>query len=262
MALTPAPSAVTLRDLLSQQEIDCLFSNAIKPPSDPLAPPTPLNTARAIELLELGADPETTIGFSPQSPLFIAAASIDPGALELTQALLRRGANPNRPLAKSGRTALHALINTHSHGMGLSENPEGKLRALAAAGADFNAQDEQGRSPLAELCFAGNASEELDRHHARLARLLVSLGADPNAPGPKGAAPFELAARDVNRRGGGLALLRELLDLGARVDEDCIARCKRWDPSEEFLLFISSLHDRLALEKSTPGGGAAPKNRL
>jgi len=78
------------------------------------------------------------------------------------------------------------------------------VRAALAAGADANARDVDGTTPLVYAAHAGDAA---------IARALLAAGADPNLANRYGVAPLHEAAlvADVD-------LVRSLLDKGAEVD--------------------------------------------
>lgn len=241
------PRVSLLRAALSQDELDSLLANAFKN-ADALL------VERAIELLELGADPNASLMGRAQSALYLAIGSTHPGSLKLVRSLLAHGANPNALIPRAKQSALHLLMSRAN--VSADPNANEKIKALADAGANLNAVNFESDTPLTCLCSLGLPGD-MDRRAASMARQLVVLGVDPNAARSDGLSPFELAAQDPGERGGGLALMRELLDLGARVDERTLSRCRRAEPSEAFLLFIQSIRDRLALEKGLPALPAA-----
>lgn len=89
-------------------------------------------------LLEHGVDPNT------ESVVVLAAQRND---TRMVQRLLAAGADPNRPASENrwfendGRSALHHAVRHDASEM---------IRTLLDAGADINAVDRQGRTPLAE----------------------------------------------------------------------------------------------------------------
>lgn len=258
---TPANHSIVsvLRHTLSRDELNALFRLALAPPSDERGQLAPPDLSRALALLELGADPNFSLGPYKCQALPHAVASSDPLSLELTLALLRSGARLNHdPDSPASDAAIHAWAHACASDSPPPFEAEQKLIALAHAGADLDAPDEYGHTPLGLLCvniFDG----ERDEQQARLARRLLSLGAQPDAPAFHGATPFELAAGDANECGsGGLAVLRELLSFGARVDEATLSRCQRGRPEPAFTLFIQSIRDRLALDASVESPTSSP----
>lgn len=245
------PSVSLQRASLSQNEIDGLFAQALGSAAPfGVGRGFPILPERAMELLELGANPNLFIGERHQRPLHLAAYEPEPGGLELMKALLRHGADPLFRVHQTLRQPLHDWAYACSESTQLNAQAEDKLIALARAGADLNAKDNYAHTPLSFLCF-NTFHGERDRQQALLVRRLVSLGANPNAPGFMGLAPFELAAIDYNNDGGGVAVLGELLSLGAQAPDAMLSRIRRDNPSEEFLLFLQSLRDQRALESST-----------
>lgn len=258
MTLTPP----LFHTAVSQDELDCLFANALRPRVDAGDPPASPNFTRALELLELGANPETLVGPNGLSAIHIAARSRAPESSGFLSALLLRGADPNRAIPDAshrprvGDTALHFIVNDLFPGS-LPQAIE-KMSALKQAGADFNPKESLKRTPLSCLCQSSYADER-DAEQALWARALVGFGADPNAFGFMEITIFHTVFEgNYGDEEGGVALLSELLSLGARVSESSLATCSRYDPSEAFKAFERSLRERLALERSTPALSLTP----
>ena len=135
---------------------------------------------------------------------FLLAASN--AHFELASYFLDRGANPN--LAPRGWTALHMVSWVRKMGEvgGNDPPPEGSgnvgslefVRKLVSAGADINARVATRRLPVgsSELDFTGATPFFLAARTADvdLMRLLIDLGADPQAPTKFGTTPLLAAA--------------------------------------------------------------------
>lgn len=123
-------------------------------------------------LLEAGADIHAT---GPHlTPLHAAASG---GAAEIVHALLDAGADVNAGVGGYGTPLLHA-VQTRRDG-------EAVVIVLLWAGADPDARDERGTTPLYEAAYA-------DRPAA--IRALLEAGADPDALTDHGASPLHAAA--------------------------------------------------------------------
>ena len=133
-------------------------------------------------LLENGADPNM-YGCPPSvissrwfldytsilSPLSLAAAYSDS---ELTMLLIKFGARVNQS-GYDGRTALHFAVGDDSQRMESvkCKSCRSTVEKLLSAGADVNAIDKNGASPLYLACDTGNTE---------LVKMLLSHGANPN----------------------------------------------------------------------------------
>jgi ankyrin repeat protein len=129
--------------------------------------------ARVAELIDAGepADARTPDGYTP---LQLAAFFGAPAAVD---ELLARGADPRAVADNPMRIQpLHAAVSGRHHGI---------AARLIAAGADLDARQQDGYTPL--LGAAGNGD-------AALVRLLLDAGADPDLGGDNGVRPAALAA--------------------------------------------------------------------
>jgi ankyrin repeat protein len=137
------------------------------------------------------------------------------GYTELVKLLLDKGADPTAKL-KDGSTALQwaalndredvvKLLDTHSAVNNLADAAKAGLSKdilrLVGRGANVNAKDNQGKTPLMEATRAG---------HADTAKLLLSKGAKPNAQDKYG-----LTALMEAVSGHGADMVKLLLDNGA-----------------------------------------------
>lgn len=145
-------------------------------------------------LLLLGADANAVDGRG-ETALHSAAYS---GRSRVARLLLDHGARAD-VRGKDGRTALHMASS--------SDNPEDRLGTFAAlldGGADPNARDADGVTPLMDAVYY---------ERTRALRLLVARGADLEARDKWGRTPLLEAVAESRTDS-----VRALLDLGARLD--------------------------------------------
>jgi uncharacterized protein len=143
------------------------------------------STAGMEALLSAGADP-TLPGMDNDTVVHLAAMANDPKYLEL---LLKHGADPN---AHNGVTRATPLVSA------LMGKREKQFRDLLAAGADPNAADRTGNTPLHQAAKINEPQRVLD---------LLEAGANPNAVNTTGAtfqhflfrAPDQAVTPDVRR---------------------------------------------------------------
>lgn len=118
-------------------------------------------------------------------------------SLENVMLLLKAGADPNA-VGNESETVLVKAIRRGSE-------PE-VIRALAAAGADVNAEDRYSYQTV--LGIAAQCSTDPD-----VVRALVEAGADVNGKGKRGASPLTNAARHNENA----EIVRTLVELGAEI---------------------------------------------
>jgi uncharacterized protein len=123
------------------------------------------STAGMEALLAAGADP-TQPGMDNDTVVHLAAMANDPKYLEL---LLKHGADPN---AHNGVTRATPLVSA------LLGKRETQFRDLLAAGADPNAADRTGNTPLHQAAKVNDPQRVLD---------LLKAGANPSATNTMGA---------------------------------------------------------------------------
>ena len=123
------------------------------------------STAGMEALLAAGADPAQP-GIDDDTVVHLAAMANDPKYLEL---LLKHGADPN---ARNGVTRATPLVSA------LMGDREVQFHALLAAGADPNAADRTGNTPLHQAAKINQPQRVLE---------LLKAGANPNAANIMGA---------------------------------------------------------------------------
>lgn len=146
----------------------------------------PLHAARSPEvlraLIEAGADLDA-VDIENNTPLSSAVAHAD---IELVRALLEVGANlEQRNKSRNGMTALHIAAWGIGPVGGCVGNPHDCLCELIKLGADVNARDDSGDTPLHNAAFWSSADD---------IRTLLAAGADVDAVGNDGRTPLHEAA--------------------------------------------------------------------
>jgi ankyrin repeat protein len=118
------------------------------------------------ELLDAGADPNAVNPIIGNSVLYNACFA---DQVEVVNLLLAHGADPNKRLVY--RSPVDGRVEEDVVAL-MFANSEAVAAALLAAGADVNAQDQQGRTPLMRTVLAGTVAQ---------VRLLIASGADVSA---------------------------------------------------------------------------------
>ncbi|GAB2591171.1 ankyrin repeat domain-containing protein [Dyella jejuensis] len=151
--------------------------------------------ARALALVEAGADPDTAPdpGDRDQRPVLMLAALLpDP---RLLRALIANGADVNR--ASGGLTPLLAATRDSWHGRADA------VMTLLANGASPVVADADGNTPLHGAVLSGEPT---------VAAMLLDAGASADALNQAGASPLSIACRAAN-----WPLVQFLLDHGAKA---------------------------------------------
>ncbi|KAF4494140.1 hypothetical protein FAGAP_9731 [Fusarium agapanthi] len=97
-------------------------------------------------LLNLGSDPDIQDS-KGLTALHAACASVEEGSTEVVQVLLKNGADPNVKADATGFAPIHHLIEA-SRNAAEPWDCNGKLETLLKGGADINAPDTLGRTPI------------------------------------------------------------------------------------------------------------------
>jgi hypothetical protein len=124
--------------------------------------------------------------------LHLAAAGY---RVEIVRLLLAAGADPNAARNHRQSGPLHYAADGYINGPDWDANRQVKtIRCLLDAGADINAQDKNGATPLHRAvrtrCAAG-------------VHCLLEAGSDPLLKNKSGSTPFHLAVQDTGRGGTG-----------------------------------------------------------
>jgi O-glycosyl hydrolase/ankyrin repeat protein len=151
--------------------------------------------AEVNRLISTGANVNTVDPVSGWTALHAAAAGVFPSCLDIVNALLNAGANPN---AKDvdGFTPLHAAVmNTFSAYNTSNSAKPGIVSALIAKGATVDARDNAGRTPLIWSGLAP-ASTTYDGYNAGVATTLLSSGADRTLRDNAGRTAYDYAIQE------------------------------------------------------------------
>lgn len=186
-------------------------------------------------------------------PPLIQALLKSPNPRWMCSELLRLGADPNRAGQGDGNTPLHlALFCREAH-----ENALVATRELLAAGADPNAMNQLGDTPLTiaarERCW--------EEWRAGVCEELLQAGADPERPGSRGMGAAELlrkALEERQREQGALASLNSWQQIAMERESAAIARLSAFFEAAELDVVARAPQEEVA---STSPEGSDPAKR-
>ncbi|KAF5589506.1 hypothetical protein FPANT_6288 [Fusarium pseudoanthophilum] len=120
-------------------------------------------------LLKLGSNPDTEDS-KGCTALHAACASVEEGSTEVVQVLLKHGADPNHKADVTGFGPIHHLIEA-SRNAAEPWDCIGKLETLLKGGAEIDAADTHGRTPIHLASCIPWCNSVFDVLHTRGARL-------------------------------------------------------------------------------------------
>ncbi|XP_014813495.1 PREDICTED: ankyrin repeat and SOCS box protein 10 isoform X4 [Calidris pugnax] len=145
-------------------------------------------------LLSFGANPEA-VSEDGYKPLHLCK-SLD--SIECAQQLLQHGASVNSRTEEEDDTALH-IAARH----GLTDH----VRLLLRYGAELEARNKEGQTPLNAGCAQPHQPQDMDRYY-RVCLLLVESGASVDAADRDRQHPLHLACKNANAQIAELLLVR------------------------------------------------------
>ncbi|NXJ14032.1 ASB10 protein, partial [Odontophorus gujanensis] len=150
-------------------------------------------------LLSFGADPEA-VSEDGYKPLHLCKS---PDSIKCVQQLLKHGACVNSRTEDEEDTALHVAARH-----GLTDH----VQLLLQYGAELEARNEEGQTPLNAACAQPHAAQDMERYY-RVCQLLVDSGASVNAADRDHQHPLHLACKNANAQ-----IAELLLAQGANVN--------------------------------------------
>lgn len=211
-ALTVAGADVHAADDYGGDVLEVILRGWSDGPADP-----PTIMAVATALATAGADLGRPNKYG-WTRLYTAAFNRNEAAVRF---LLGQGADPEARL-EDGKAALHAVGWSPKpfYEPGADDEPEGRLVALLVeAGADVNARDSHGNTPL-HVAVSPSAADSCssDGSNPAAALALLRHGADPNCCNVDGDSPLTRVVRYGSISHGELECVRILLAAGADLD--------------------------------------------
>src|SRR5437667_1038448 len=130
--------------------------------------------------------------YKGDTALHLAAAGY---RIEIVRSLLAAGADPNAATNHRQSGPLHYAADGYINGPAWDAKRQVKtIRCLLDAGAEINAQDKNGATPL---------HRAVRTRCAAAVRYLLQAGADPTLKNKPGSTPFHLAVQDTGHGGTG-----------------------------------------------------------
>ncbi|NXJ81720.1 ASB10 protein, partial [Trogon melanurus] len=145
-------------------------------------------------LLSFGANPEA-VSEDGYKPLHLCKS---PESIECVQQLLQHGACVNSRTEEEEDTALHVAARH-----GLADH----VQLLLHYGAELEAENEEGQTPLNVACAQPHQPRDMDRYF-QVCQLLVESGASINAADRDRQHPLHLACKNANAQVAELLLAR------------------------------------------------------
>ncbi len=135
--------------------------------------------------------------YTGDTPLHAAAAGY---RVEIAKLLLAAGADPASAQNRRRSQPLHYAADGHPDSPAWNPRRQvAMIRLLLKAGADINAPDQNGATPLHRAVRTRSAAA---------VKCLLAAGADPTLKNKPGSTPFHLAVQNTGRGGSGAAAAR------------------------------------------------------
>ena len=136
--------------------------------------------------------------YAGDTALHLAAAGY---RVEIVELLLRAGADPNSATNHRHSRPLHYATDGYINGPAWNAERQVKtIASLLASGAEINAQDKNGATPLHRAVRTRSAAA---------VRFLLEAGCNPMLKNKPGSTPFHLAVQNTGRGGSGSEKARD-----------------------------------------------------